>query len=357
VNPRPLRCVRCQSAFDLQQQQYTKSAESFWCPPCRFKVMDPFNAVHESKGMLKYAFFARPQLDFSLSLPELRQWRRDGLGVELRMVRVDSDKVCHAWPDSLQLFVNGAEVITVKPPEEGHKRRDVPQDISASLKPDSNAFCVRMVDNLHSDFVLAVVLTLPRGIPELSAEVKQCGRSAALARASSLLARGGSDRGGEEIVCLSSDKLRLRCPITMERVEDPVRGDLCQHLQCFSLEAYLTSNRQMRAFNNRWQCPVCSLALRPSDLCRDAYVAHVLAATREDVEEVAMAPDGSFSCPGSGPCAAPAAAAGIEAERLDADGETPQKKPRVASPVGDRAGTSSAVVTQPVELDLVSDPE
>mmetsp|Transcript_25215 Transcript_25215/g.80113 ORF Transcript_25215/g.80113 Transcript_25215/m.80113 type:complete len:703 (+) Transcript_25215:127-2235(+) len=322
---RPLRCAHCTAAFDPQGIQYTKDPDSFWCPPCRFKVMDPFNPVVEAKGMLKYSFFTRPMLDFLLDLPDLRQWRREGLAVELRMVRVDCEKVNQAWPNSLKLLANGNEILDVKPPEEGHKRRDVPQNISPGLRPGPNSLCVKMVDDRHSDFALAVVLTSPRGNPELSAQVPLCPESSARSRVRRLLARHQPDGDqGEDVVCLTSDTLKLRCPITMERVEDPVRGEHCQHLQCFGLEAYLTSNRQMRAFNNRWQCPVCTLVLRPMDLCRDPYVARVLQSAGDDAEEVIVSADGAWRCPGtpslSLPAQLPAPAAQQQAtQALDLD--------------------------------------
>ena len=65
------------------------------------------------------------------------------------------------------------------------------------------------------------------------------------------------------VECVGDERLRLRCPITLERFASaPARGISCTHLQCFDLEAYLVSNYRTRAFNNRWRCPVCSLELR-----------------------------------------------------------------------------------------------
>jgi hypothetical protein len=81
----------------------------------------------------------------------------------------------------------------------------------------------------------------------------------------------------------------------MERVELPVRGEYCEHLQCFSLSAYLFSNRKMRAFNNRWVCPLCSLTLRPRDLRLDTYIKHILAKSAPEAEEVTMLLDGSWT--------------------------------------------------------------
>lgn len=292
---RPLRCALCNSAFDLR---YTHAPESFRCPSCRFMIMDPFNAVPDPEGMLKLAFVTHSRLDFTLDLPELRRWRREGLSVEVRMVRVDSNKLCHAWPNCLQFVANGSEVFAVKPPEEGHKRRDVPQSVSASLKIGTNAITVHIADACISEFALAVVLTEPRGIPDLSSQVVSCGEAAALARVQKLLSKQqmSCDSASQDIMCLSSDMLKLRCPITMDRVQEPVRGRDCQHLQCFSLGAYLMSNRQMRAFNNRWQCPVCTLILRPADLCRDLYVSRIISCIPEEVEEVVIASDGTWRC-------------------------------------------------------------
>merc|ERR1712196_413189 len=79
----------------------------------------------------------------------------------------------------------------------------------------------------------------------------------------------------------------------------PVRGEHCQHLQCFELSAYLQSNQKMRAFNNRWTCPLCSLTLHPSDLRHDTYVASVLKGIAADVEEVAVMADGSWKTAGT----------------------------------------------------------
>jgi len=98
----------------------------------------------------------------------------------------------------------------------------------------------------------------------------------------------------EEVTCVLSNKLKLRCPLSFERVDIPVRGETCMHLQCFGLAAYLEANLKMRALNNRWTCPVCSNVLKPHDLVVDKYVQKVLAETPANVEEVIIEKDGSY---------------------------------------------------------------
>lgn len=298
---RPMHCSQCNMVFDMQCLHYTKSADAFWCPPCCFRVMDPLNPIFEPNGILKVVLVTQTRIDFLLDLPELRQWRRDGLGIECRMVSADSNKVCQVWPYSMSFCANNHEIFAIRPPEDGHKRRDVPILISAGLKHGTNTISIRVAgDAVKSPtFVLAIVLTRPCELSKLCEQVTCSKEHDARQRIITLLARQRQASGGadEEIQCLSNDKLQLQCPITMARIDDPVRGERCQHFQCFSLEAYIISNQQIRAFNNRWVCPVCSLVLRPSDLLRDEYVARVLRETAEDVEEVAMNLDGTWRVP------------------------------------------------------------
>jgi len=201
---------------------------------------------------------------------------------------------------SLSLTANGNEVFTISPPEEGHVRRDLPRNISTGLKNGQNVLSITCQDDFISEFALALVRTsAPMSVSDLVAEVTVCGEEAARARVCSLLAEHklyniGDDAADDGVTCLISNRLRLRCPLSMERVKDPVRGDRCWHLQCFGLRAYLEANAHMRAFNNRWTCPVCSNVLHPGDLRIDGFVEKVLNETSEAVEEVILDADGNW---------------------------------------------------------------
>mmetsp|Transcript_113166 Transcript_113166/g.365629 ORF Transcript_113166/g.365629 Transcript_113166/m.365629 type:complete len:790 (+) Transcript_113166:125-2494(+) len=82
-------------------------------------------------------------------------------------------------------------------------------------------------------------------------------------------------------------RFSLVCPISADRMKTPARGRNCQHLQCFDLEAFL--------FGKRSQCPVCGLDLEvPEGLCRDAYIARILAATAGQVREVGFDQSGEW---------------------------------------------------------------
>lgn len=315
-------CVQCgsQSELLLTPQLRASPMATFTCLECRVRVMDPFNPlaekaangvtgkVRKQQGILYSSQVSANRTEFCLNLPNLREWRRTGLQVELRMARIDESKLWHVWPNSLTLKVNGQEVFNVEPPEEGHKRRDVPQAVSAALAPGENRVCMDMQDTSLFSYAFALVLTDPRQASQLSREVRLCSFAEAQARVRAMLTKMQGQGSSKELECLTTNKLKLQCPITMDRVQEPVRGDKCEHVQCFGLDAYLSSNRRMAAFNNRWKCPVCNLIVRPQDLRLDAYVRAVLAATAADVDEVDIRPDGSWS----GAAATESASAGVE---------------------------------------------
>jgi len=288
-------CANCSATWSWGRAPLVvSSGADFCCPKCRFEAMDPFNPM---VAMRTPTFVpSSERLNFTVELPALEKLRQDGLGLEVRMVRLSCGKVAQAWPQQLEFFANGVRTFSVAQRTDGHKRRDVPQSLSdegqgLGLRPGKNELTVNWLDANLGDFAMAVVQTRPRSIEDLCREVPPSGpHEVSCANVRRLVAARKAEGGdGGEVMCLSSDTMRLRCPITMERMHDPVRGAACQHLQCFGLQAYLLSNRQMRAFNQRWVCPVCSLVLRPADLRRDAYAERVLAETPADVDEVVVA--------------------------------------------------------------------
>jgi hypothetical protein len=316
--PRLARCTFCNCDYDLQHASYSKNPENFWCPLCRFRHMDPFNALIEPHGFLLCDIVKRQQIVFSIDLPDLRSWRKDENDVSMRMVRIDSDTCAQVWPRKLLFEANGHEVFRVVEPEEGHVRRDVPMNISAGLRPGMNTIKIVIEDDSASSYAVALVRTYMRTAEDISADIQLCDEEEARGRVVKFLspnwkegnadaeaaeeeapASGGKSGGGDdsdvdEITCVISNKLRLRCPLSFERVQIPVRGENCVHLQCFGLGAYLESNSKMRAMNNRWTCPVCNVILKPQDLRIDGFVQRVLDDTTENIEEVAILQDGSY---------------------------------------------------------------
>lgn len=55
---------------------------------------------------------------------------------------------------------------------------------------------------------------------------------------------------GESVTVLELD---LRCSFTLTKIKTPVKGKFCEHLQCFDLDAFVTTNTKLT--NRKWFCP------------------------------------------------------------------------------------------------------
>jgi hypothetical protein len=315
--------------------------------------MDPFNKVVERDGILACHIIDRLCFNFDVNLPSSEKLKRERLRLEVRMLRISSHKILQAWPSELDFVANGVKIFKVEDKKDGHKRRDLPQSLSdetgalsVGLRSGSNAISLLSKDENIADFAIAIILTKARRFKDISSEVPTISYDVAGERVSTFVVspKAPGEELNSEVMCLSSDTLRLLCPITMDRVQDPVRGENCQHLQCFGLGAYLQSNHQMRAFNNRWGCPLCSLVLRPADLCRDAYVERVLSQTSAHVSEVVIMADGTWKPveEASGVRLCPAAAESVIEALAASDDEAP--------PQGDGDSSDELVVASSSQI-------
>eukprot|EP00930_Biecheleria_cincta_P065298 TRINITY_DN5105_c0_g2_i5.p1 TRINITY_DN5105_c0_g2~~TRINITY_DN5105_c0_g2_i5.p1 ORF type:complete len:611 (-),score=192.66 TRINITY_DN5105_c0_g2_i5:7-1749(-) len=261
--------------------------------------MDPCNPLREAeKGLLKLIVLQPPlvpenamqqaTIKLKLNMPHLARWRKAGEEIEARMLNLDNCEPEQAWPRALSVWVNGSNAFNIEPPKEGHKRRDVPQRISASLKSGINELKVFIKDGFTIQrYALALVRVKPQTQRQLFQSVKFVSEEEGKSLVTNLLFNSTLESTGEEVHAEGSDRCRLVCPVTLQRLETPVRGQKCRHLQCFDLKAYLISNMRMAAFNKRWFCPVCAIVLRPpADLLIDMHMLQILAKTEADDEEI-----------------------------------------------------------------------
>ena len=47
--------------------------------------------------------------------------------------------------------------------------------------------------------------------------------------------------------------VQLTCKYSMMEMKNPVKGQWCDHYECFDMEVYLQSNIKAQV----WKCPVC----------------------------------------------------------------------------------------------------
>ncbi|CAE7599288.1 pli1 [Symbiodinium natans] len=179
---RPLRCGCCAELFDLGKVRFSHDPKRFWCPKCRFRAMDPFNEVVDG-GLLHMCLVTSAEHRFTLSLPLLKEWRAAGEAVWVRMVALDSAELLQVWPDELTLEADGRELFRITPPEKGHRRRDVPQELTYQLMAGPNALQLRVnAAAAGSGFALGVLRCSAKAPRKLCGEVPRAPASECLER-------------------------------------------------------------------------------------------------------------------------------------------------------------------------------
>ncbi|KAK8859490.1 MYB DNA-binding domain-containing protein [Apiospora arundinis] len=100
---------------------------------------------------------------------------------------------------------------------------------------------------------------------------------------------GGID---EDELSILTDGIRIKLtdPFSLGRIETPVRGRTCSHLECFDLETWLATRPKECICNNggkdcqvcpsvayNWKCPICDGDARPQELRIDGFLSEVIA--------------------------------------------------------------------------------
>merc|ERR1719401_1262787 len=87
-------------------------------------------------------------------------------------------------------------------------------------------------------------------------------------------------------------------PISLMRIETPVRGKNCTHKEIFDKDAYvefsaMQEKRNFKSLKDLWTCPICSKPAPEHSLCvAEAFIPILIYAKRnEEVEHVAVFPE------------------------------------------------------------------
>lgn len=85
----------------------------------------------------------------------------------------------------------------------------------------------------------------------------------------------------------------LKDPLTFKRIEWPIRGTDCTHLQCFDAMTFLLMNEQ----KPKWKCPLCDKKVKFENIEVDEYFLNILKSPdlSKECEEVILQQDGSWT--------------------------------------------------------------
>ncbi|XP_015376604.1 PREDICTED: E3 SUMO-protein ligase PIAS1-like [Diuraphis noxia] len=123
----------------------------------------------------------------------------------------------------------------------------------------------------YSTFFLTVYLVDMIAVEEVVREIQTNEDRFILAfntkkTATELLERSGSD------LDVTSYKLSLLCPIIKIRMTLPAKSIYCKHLQCFDLQAFISSNKMKPS----WYCPLCFATCKLDHLKIDSFLLFVV---------------------------------------------------------------------------------
>ncbi|CAH8481677.1 unnamed protein product [Schistosoma margrebowiei] len=111
----------------------------------------------------------------------------------------------------------------------------------------------------------------------------------------SLARNENDDDDDDDLVMPNTLPVQLLCPLSKCRIEVPVRGRNCRHVQCYDATTYLIINERKPT----WNCPVCDGKAVYEDLIVDGLFLEILNSKRsQDLEEIIFHSDGSWSALG-----------------------------------------------------------
>ncbi|TPP65432.1 putative sumo ligase [Fasciola gigantica] len=100
------------------------------------------------------------------------------------------------------------------------------------------------------------------------------------------------DDDDDDLVMPNTLPVQLLCPLSKCRIEVPVRGRDCRHIQCYDATTYLIINERKPS----WNCPVCDRKVYYEDLIIDGLFLEVLnSKAAQDLDEAVFHDDGTWS--------------------------------------------------------------
>ncbi|PAA51352.1 hypothetical protein BOX15_Mlig033988g1, partial [Macrostomum lignano] len=268
-------------------------------------------------GMLPYRKTASCHMEFCLTQQQAESVAlmrtRDpttgrsvnGMQILLRCFKSESGPQADSFPHCVSFFVNNQPVLGLPDPLPCRFSGadpiipGAPIDISGLCRVGNSAINRLRVSWLHRilgaghclSITLARVVT-PNELTKrlLSSSNKVRSVSETLQQIRQLLLIDDNSNGADAAVAMTTLTASLRCPLSRTRIELPVRGLDCRHVQCFDARTYLSMNER----KSTWRCPCCDRPAPFASLRVDAHFQSVLADAPVNVDSVRFLDDGTW---------------------------------------------------------------
>ncbi|CAO3680893.1 unnamed protein product [Umbelopsis ramanniana] len=225
------------------------------------------------------------------------------------------------WPEKVDLAVNGAAIVPLRKrkvqiPNKSQTMhmmvgKDRPLDLTSMLIPGANSITIKQ-NACACSYAFGITLFVRES--EQLIRTRVMGRRKTIAQGQqlvnkligiketipesphALLGQSSNYPSSEfesadmsvqssednDIECMQdSIKVSLRCPISLLRIKEPVKGIKCSHVECFDLASYLCINQGLSS----WKCPVCSKFTTSASIIYDEYFAQLLKDMDDNITE------------------------------------------------------------------------
>lgn len=290
------------------------STRSGLCLTCRFKHGDAFYPAKEIMSWSTLKTQGPTSLTAELgSITDPQTGRLNaGYALQVRCLRVDATEwryeLCHSWPSGISLFVEDRRVLVKKPDEEQDRAHPgafdlglhvVRSPMQVNLKPLRVSASITAKKSEH--WALALVYSAIAVPSEICRSVRLQQAPDAdrmrqdLERICDWVTAHRPDRVSKKdsLRNVEPPVMKLVCCTSLSRIEVAARGPQCEHLQCFDLESYVHTQRNIPP-KHAWCCPICDRPTPLYHLRLDAFAQSVLDATEPNVLEVLVADNGKW---------------------------------------------------------------
>ncbi|XP_051119482.1 E4 SUMO-protein ligase PIAL2 isoform X2 [Andrographis paniculata] len=88
-----------------------------------------------------------------------------------------------------------------------------------------------------------------------------------------------------------ASRISLICPISHQRIVTPVKGHLCNHMQCFDYNSYVEINSRKPS----WRCPCCNQHACFTEIRIDQKMVKILQEVAPNISNIIISSDGSWN--------------------------------------------------------------
>ncbi|CAD8113012.1 unnamed protein product [Paramecium sonneborni] len=267
LNQLALRCAICKNYFHISCLRIEKQKKVFVCPECILIGMDPLHELQES--ILDPVIFQ--SLEGRVNQFTQKFQMKKGLPsehlVELRSIKIDGQFEDISWPDFGDLQLNGKKIQDFKPLANNSslkKRKDEKLILNTELG-QSNLLTIREQNgnqdlqayriNQGIPYMLGIFEVRIYKLSEFIKKVKMDQSCLIGIEQSKKLIQLSILQNQFDEVTMESIKVSLDCVYDLTLLQTPARGNICEHIQCFSLENLVTMMKNVSP--RKWKCPIC----------------------------------------------------------------------------------------------------